>query len=118
MRCPVCHSQTKEGITGEYCCKCGLLIDSFYDASPSYKFRRKLKADTKSQQKQIYKKLKKCETCGSMEDLTLHHIIPKRVLKKMKPEERDGKKILLCRKCHNLADKMAEAIYPKEVEIK
>ena len=40
----------------------------------------------------------KCKGCGTKEDLTKHHIIPKRTGKK-------SGTITLCRGCHNIADR-------------
>lgn len=57
----------------------------------------------------------KCTTCKGLvvldDKVTIHHIIPRRMGGKKK-------KIALCRNpCHDIADKIADAIYPQEVKV-
>ena len=100
--CPItrCGGKTYEsGIAGEYCSKCGLIISSYYEHK-----------DTKKPK--THKRKQSCYGCGGTQNLTMHHIIPKRVGLRTQF-------IILCRKpCHDIADKIATTIYPKEVTLK
>lgn len=102
-KCPIsnCGGITYEsGVAGEYCSKCGLIVETYYHQP------KKLKS------KVVHKRKQSCYGCGGTQNLTIHHIIPKRIGLKTTI-------ILLCRHpCHDIADKIATTIYPKEVTLK
>ncbi len=83
-------------ISGEYCSKCGLIINSV---------RKSL---AKKQPQQLKKKV--CRVCKQEGSTQEHHIIPKR-------RKVPTKKIRLCRHCHKIADIIANVIYPKDITI-
>lgn len=83
----------KDGV--RYCVRCGLITEL-----NSYLSKPKKKAPLE----------KKCVTCGSLENLSRHHIIPKAL-------KRHTKLITLCRTCHNVADILAWTIYKNQAEI-
>lgn len=84
-------------ISGEYCSKCGLIFSS-------------VQSTKQPKTPQIIKK-RVCRICKEEGSTQEHHIIPKR--KKV-----PTKTIRLCRKCHKIADIIANVIYPKEVEVR
>ena len=97
MTCPSCNGKIQENdVVGAYCIKCGLILSSY---NPSIKFKKS------------FSRYGTCIGCGTKDNLTIHHIIPLR---------EGGKKdiVLLCRTpCHNIADKIANVLYPKQIKI-
>lgn len=97
MECPTCHSKNiyDHPISGTCCGRCGLIIETYNNKITTNK---------------VPKKIGKCLGCKQKKPMTIHHIIPKR----------DGGKekiVKLCRACHNIADIIANVIYPLDVTL-
>lgn len=91
--CPVCNTYTiTSGLMGEYCGKCGLILNSYNKLFPSEP------------------KEGKCRICKTETEVQEHHIIPKRTKLKTKT-------VSLCKRCHRIADLIANVLYPKEIKI-
>ena len=98
MKCPECFGMSiikRDGI-GQFCTDCGIVLKDYFDG---------MRKDNI-----FIGKLDKCNGCGSMDNLSRHHVKPKR-------EFGSGKVIVLCRYCHNVADFMCDILYP-ELELK
>ena len=100
LDCPTCQGVLKgSDLYGKYCSKCGLIISTFQKARnvTIKNDRRTIKAVP------IIKRY--CQGCKTQANITLNHIIPKR-------EGLKTRVIILCRKCHNIADELADTLYP------
>jgi len=86
----VCDGEiANSGDLGKYCKKCGLILQ---------------KVTPKSMHG------KKCRICRSNNQLSEHHIIPKRTGLKTK-------KVILCKLCHRIADLLASVLYPDKLKV-
>lgn len=47
----------------------------------------------------------RCKGCIEIKEVTEHHLVPKRT-------KLQSRKVKLCRKCHNVADVLADLLYP------
>lgn len=106
MACPDCKGTKPimDSPSGDYCTGCGLILGTYKPIPRQLHNSRKKNKRNRLVRKGLY-----CKGCSTTENLTLHHIIPKRA---------GGKKtIVLCRYCHNIADRLADSLYPKQLAI-
>jgi len=100
-KCLDCYGTIKEDdIVGQYCEKCGVILGT--RLQNHIKFKQSTRNISKTKIKEL-----KCFSCQKTTDLQRHHIIPRRVNGKNKDNL-----IVLCMKCHKIADKLCEQIYP------
>lgn len=110
-KCPDCGGieflKSRYRKEGDYCRDCGLIFSTIHT-------RAKQKQKDRSRSSKVVKaqlsKPLKCLFCPTTTNLTKHHVIPKRMRKRTKL-------VVLCRPCHNIADMIANVLYPMEVEI-
>lgn len=100
MGCPSCYGVVKENqVGGDYCINCGLIIATY---------QKSMKIKNKTKQRKSKKR--KCRFCSEIRNLSIHHIVPKRTKKKTK-------KVILCQRCHEIADAIANELYPQQIDI-
>lgn len=112
MSCPDCKGQIIEtDKMGEHCSKCGLIIETYNKPHIQLFKPMKIKKGKLKRKNTKAFRNKSCLICGKMENLSVHHVIPKRTGLRTR-------KVILCRHpCHDIADKIANIIYAKHVTL-